>query len=349
MRHPLWSPTESSATREEVDEFIGSAFKAFERAFAEGGEEDRVTALGRTFALRYVGTGLRERFEPAIRHIASSGGHPELTICCWDATGSKIALPNPPWRPWDFVRGGRIRGMITGDLIAKFDGRAGLFEVIDARHRRGLFHVVDGSRLPAWHDRCPFRFSFAHWADAAGVAMMHAAAVVVDGSGLVLAGVSGSGKSTTASVAALNGMELLGDDTCLVDPLGPIVASIYGLTKLENESVMRIGADRLAAWAPIRSADSEAILAPSDLARQAPLRCVLALEINGEETTRLSERLDTDEALHVLMETVREENHGLTPGAIAALESVVAAAPVRRLLLGADQEEIVSALNQAAR
>jgi hypothetical protein len=49
------------------------------------------------------------------------------------------------------------------------------------------------------------------------------------------------------------------------------------------------------------------------------------------------------------MATVRVENHGLTPAAIAALTAVVEAAPVRRLTVGSDRHGVIAAVREAIR
>ena len=166
---------------------------------------------------------------------------------------------------------------------------------------------------------------------------MHGAAVAEQGAGVVLAGLSGSGKSTTALTCVLAGMDFLGDDACLVDPSARTVSSIYGRAKLEPDARRRLdrgpGLSRIGAIEP-GDDFATALLTPTTVVRQATLRAVLLLNTKSARSSQLSASLPAHTALELLMATVRAENHGLTPEVIAALAAVIDAAPVRTLTLG---------------
>ena len=86
------------------------------------------------------------------------------------------------------------------------------------------------------------------WAHDHGLALLHGSTVAENGRAVTLAGSSGAGKSTSALTCALAGMDLLGDDACVVDPRAPErVYSIYGRAKLETDSAARARGHRGAA------------------------------------------------------------------------------------------------------
>lgn len=94
----------------------------------------------------------------------------------------------------------------------------------------------------------PLATAIASWAVDSALLPVHAAALEIDGRGVLLVGESGAGKSTTAVACALEGAGLLGDDLCLIDAERRIIHSWYGTVKLHDDSAELLGArswDRL--------------------------------------------------------------------------------------------------------
>ena len=80
----------------------------------------------------------------------------------------------------------------------------------DRHSRRALYWVRRASDLPFWEIASPFRILFHWWAQSWGGQVAHAAAVGVNGRGVLLAGKSGSGKSTAALACLRQGMDFRG-------------------------------------------------------------------------------------------------------------------------------------------
>ncbi|HEX3426336.1 MAG TPA: hypothetical protein VHT30_09405 [Acidimicrobiales bacterium] len=355
----------TSRPTEGVRAFIDASFAAFERALACDGSEHKLSTAGRTLRVRFAGSHLTRRFLPALQHLATDAGQADLTICCWDGNASPVAMPPPPWPSRDFVGGSRIRGHINGPVVATYDRDGRLFQLYDRPSRRALFHVADGARLPGWHDRAPFRPFLSLWADDHGLALLHGAAVAEGGAGLVLAGVSGSGKSTTALRCALAGMDFLGDDACLVDPAGATVHSVYGRAKILHDAAtatagagagagagadpdLGAGLGDVTGLGPVeRDGGDGVVLSPRRVGREATLGALLLLRVADQRQSELSAPIPERHALEALQVTLREENHGLTPACCQALEAVVGAVTVRRLTLGFDGTGIVEAVRSA--
>jgi hypothetical protein len=342
VRRPV-GPRVSSASPEEVELFVEASFAAFDDACREAAAEDHLTLAGRTARVRYAAPRLRARFRPALLHLLADAGptaDPDLTICCWDGSATAAALPAPPWRRVDFLGDSRIRGHIAGPVVATYDADGRLFQLYERRAGRALFHVADGRDLPHWHDRSPFRPLVGLWADEQRLALLHGATVAEHGAAVVLAGRSGTGKSTAALCCLLGGMDFLGDDACLVDAQPGTVSSVYGRAKLEPDAVRRLGSlDGLASSSI--DATGASVLSPAEVARSASIRAVLLVSLSGRRHSELSAPLARDTALDGLVDTLRIERGGLTPAAVAALATVADAVCVRSLALGTDLAEVV--------
>ncbi|MGH9125089.1 MAG: hypothetical protein ACRDZ8_10245 [Acidimicrobiales bacterium] len=343
--------------------FIDASFAAFDRALAGDGSEHQLSIAGRPLRVRFAGGHLAGRFLPALQHLTTDAGEADLTICCWDGNASTVAIPPPPWPSHDFVGDSRIRGHINGPVVATYDRDGRLFQLYDRPSSRALFYVADGARLPSWHDRAPFRPFLSLWADDHGLALLHGAAVAEAGIGLVFAGVSGAGKSTTALRCALAGMDFLGDDACLVDPATATVHSVYGRAKVLPDASTGDGLGAIASTGAsagdvglgdlsvLGRVDIDgrhgAVLSLRRVARHARLAALLLVGVAHQRRSELSAPITGRDAVEALQLTLREENHGLTPACCQALEAVVGAVPVRRLTLGFDGPAIVEAARSA--
>lgn len=347
---PVHTATRSSATPEAIAAFVAGTFTHFDSAFAECGETDILRIAGRRVDIRYAAPELRARFWPTLRHLeAHPNGHPDpadLTICCWDASATTAAIPTPPWRPVDFVKGSRIRGHIVGPLIATYDADGRLFQMHDRIHSRAILHVGSAGELPDWHDRSPFRAFISLWADDRQLALLHGATVAGNGNAVVLAGASGAGKSTTAMACLAAGLEFLGDDACLVDMPNRTVHSLYGRAKLEPAARESFAGLHSITGEHIDSQGGR-VLVPQRVQTHAHLQAVLLTAIGHSGETTMTDRLPAAEAAAALAETLRVENGGLRPAAVAALQRLADQVPVRRLVLGADRDRLVACIREA--
>jgi hypothetical protein len=233
--------------------------------------------------------------------------------------------------------------MITGPVVATYDHMARVFQLYDRARCRALFHVHRGDRLPDWHDRAPFRQLLSLWTDDNQLALLHGSAVATDGGAVVLAGVSGSGKSTTALTCHLAGMQFLADDASLVDPKTGTVHSVYGRAKLEPEVRDRI--PELGVAIPtVPNEQGGLVVSPEQPATSARLRAILLIEVDDRTESVLCPTLSSSEALPAVLETLRVENRGITPDCFRTVQAVLAEIPVRRLRVGSDRTAIVEAV-----
>jgi hypothetical protein len=119
-----------------------------------------------------------------------------------------------------------------------FDGAAGGNSAI------GSFTLGDAKDLDGSIRTRPGIDIISAWAANRGILPIHASGIAREGRALILLGVGGSGKTTTALALAQRGWELLGDDRCFLyrDGAQIKVASLYATTFLTSESLSRLKA-----------------------------------------------------------------------------------------------------------
>lgn len=137
------------------------------------------------------------------------------------------------WKFSDVIAGDRISRAETGLVRTTFDEGQGLLNVYDTSTHRGLFWTQSANTLPEWEFGAPLR-NILTWALAeCGVHVIHSAGIGIDGSGVLLSGLGGAGKSTTTAMCVHNGFSTTGDDYCAISVgTAPRMYGIYGFLKL---------------------------------------------------------------------------------------------------------------------
>lgn len=328
----------------EADELSARARADLEaRAVGEPVVDVGLRIGGRTVRIRTVGESLARVLLAPIGHLATGEppAEPALTVSCWSSPGtSGLAdfLPAPGATAervryaaleddrcvmaWPAER--LVQGYSRGD-----DGDEAWWWVPD----------VDGVSIAEL--AMPFRPLLHWWAERSGLLMVHAAAVGTTQHGAVLlAGVSGSGKSTT-SLWALRSptLRFLGDDYVLVDPGPPArVFSLYTTAKIHEpdqgrvphvraEVVGRQEDDKLVAFLGRRFADR--------IIEQLPLAAILLPRLTdaGPRITSVGPA----EALRRLAPSTLLQFPGAQPQrSLAALGALTRAVPARDFALGPD-------------
>ena len=115
------------------------------------------------------------------------------------------------------------------------------------------------------------------------MALIHAAAVGVDGRCLVLPATSGAGKSTTALTAAAHGLDFLADDLCLVAVSGPTAFAPFALAKLEEDAFARLPSLRSAV---VSTTAGQSMIAPPGLRASARVVGIAVPRITGLPETQ---------------------------------------------------------------
>jgi len=291
---------------------------------------------GRPFRLRFAGASLADRLAPAFAHLPCGGTGNGLRIDAWDRASTGVPAPRPPWGIGDYLPRERIRGF--DDL--RYDVGNGLLSV--DRPAGGLLHALDAARVPRWVVRMPFRHLLGSWATRERLALVHAAAVGVDGVCLLLPGTSGSGKSTTALTAAAYGLDFLADDLCLLDPAGLTAYAPYALAKLEEDAFERLPSLRDAV---LSTEGGQSMILPPGLRTSSRLVGIAVPRVAGTVGTTWS-RSTPREALHAMAPSTLIEGNGGSAATMEFMRELGEALPCFDLALGTDPAGVAENLRE---
>ena len=328
-----------------VDEFVARSLDAFERACATGPVVSRRLRIAdRDVAVRFRSPEVADRYAAAtaLVEVAASDDPADLTIGCWDTASSGVELPEMPWFDENLLHRDRVRGHTTGAVRATYQQSEGLLHLYDSRQALGLVHATTPAAVQPWTDRAPFRTFIGWWATDLGLSMMHASCIATDQGAALIAGSSGSGKSTTAMTCVLAGFSFLCDDACIVDldtAGGPSVHAVYGRSKLEHDAALRLGLAADRDGGPL-------VTQPERTVQTAPARVLLLPQVTGERETRIEE-LPRTEVVRTLVGGSIREGGGLGGQALHEMTRVVQTLPSFRLLLGTDVDGVSEAVARA--
>lgn len=196
----------------------------------------------------------------------------------------------------------------------------------------------------------PVNRSIAGWLGSQTVQLVHGAAVAVKGRGVLIVGVSGRGKSTTALACARAGFSYLGDDMCVVETgsvdrgIPAKVHGVFATAKLNIDSRERLDAHD---WLPlgITSRGKYAVALPPEIrfGRSAELVAVLGVRADGQSATT-PRRVTPREAMGMLAAT-RLLQPGLWIHAAAAIAREV---PTYEMGLDWDLDRVAAAVRSVA-
>jgi hypothetical protein len=198
-------------TSDDLPRFLADLFDCFDEAFARAEHEVKSTLGGCQFVCR---TDTAAYSGVVRRGLADVGRHAQGRDCLILAgTATTLGLaPAPVWAE-RFYRERAVEASI-GDTGYRLHHILDLdfWQVYDRQTGRGIQLTHPTLGLPPWDRGSPMR-NFLHWHLAKpGCDLIHAGTLGVNGSGILLAGAGGSGKSGTVLAGVLHGLETVGDD-----------------------------------------------------------------------------------------------------------------------------------------
>lgn len=279
-------------------EFFNTVYELYEKAESSaGGCIERFYCIaGKKIRLRFAGEALIPYMTPALGHLAIEPvSDPDLTVCLWDSSSTNTIMPPPPWRRnQHHPKRGEIIGFNSDRIHTSFQWGAFALSLLDRDRNLGIYWVETPAQLPYWETGSPLRTIFNVWMGKQGIQLVHAGAVGIPSSGVLLVGKGGSGKSTTALSCLNSDLFYASDDYSLVtaEP-NPTVFSIYSTGKKNADDVERLpflaraisNSDRL---------DSEKALYfinehfPEKIISSFPIRAILMPRITGKPETTLT-------------------------------------------------------------
>lgn len=353
----LRSEGEADRTTAAVGETVARNIALFEEA-ARGRERSFVfEILGRLVRLRLAGDALAGVLTDSLRHHErpAVGGEPELEICAWDrrSTGTGADLRGIP------ILGEERRG---GDLVndprTLVHGSTGFLAVqgqvpwaaqgYDATQRTAFLWASEPAVLSAWGEHTkPFLEILHAWLIDSPWQPIHGGAVGGPDGGVLLAGGSGSGKSTTVLSCVRAGWLYAGDDYLAIRTDGDeaYVDNLYGSARLCVDMADHFAEFRLAEVGAVSMNGVEkrdmilAEVLPHSRFGGFPIRAILLPRVTGGTRSTLRPASAAQATVAIGAVTM----HLLRMGAREAFEKIAgiaAATPAYWLDLGEDIDDL---------
>lgn len=224
----------------------------------------------------------------------------------------------------------------------------GALSIVDRSLDCACFWVRNLESLPYWEMAAPLRIIINWWGIANGMQLLHAAAIGCPGRGVLLAGKSGSGKSTTAVSCLAAGLLYLGDDHVILDTNKRTeVHNIFSTAKLNDDmaplfNVLGTSLHRM----PHRCSEKQMAILPREMITSSlPLVALLIPSISGERTSRI-EPASAMQGMLALAPSTLLYCPGGAEQTLNTLAELSRTLPVYRLFLGTDHDKLAAFLTE---
>ena len=313
--------------------------------------------LDRVVRLRLAGDALGDVLTDALRHreLPAESARPELEICAWDrqSTGTGADLRGMP-----ILGEEREGGDLTNDPRTIMHGPSGFLAIqglvpwaaqgYDAARRTAFLWASEPAVLSAWGEKTkPFLEIFHAWLVDSPWQPVHGGAVGGREGGVLLAGGSGVGKSTTVLSCVRAGWLYAGDDYLAMRTDGgeAYVDNLYGSARLCVDMADRFAEFRSAEVGAVslNGVEKRDMILAGVLPRSRfggfPIRAILLPRITGGHRSALRPASAGQATVAIAGVTM----HLLRVGAREAFEKIAgiaAATPAYWLDLGDDIDEL---------
>jgi hypothetical protein len=244
--------------------------------------------------IAFAGDDLARLFVPALSHLEiAPSPNPDLTIHVWDSRSTGVAMADPPCALGAFTDRGDIWGMDSARIRSAFHWAEYSVNLMNTSTNTGIYWVRTADALPYWAKASPLRTLFHWWAERNRCQLLHAAAVGHDGSGILITGKGGVGKSTTALTCLAAGLQYISDDYLIarLEP-SPCAFSLYSTAKINADQIERFPQFRAMVGHSSSLQDEKAVLylypeCARSIARSLPLKAALVPRIVSQIGTEL--------------------------------------------------------------
>lgn len=212
----------------------------FDRAVEQAGVSHHFFKVGgQDIQLSFAGPSLIPKFIPALEHLRSVPTQPpSFTVSLWDCMSTGVSMPPPPWKHAQILARGDVEGFNDAEILTVFQLGTNALHMVDRSKNRAIYWVRNAGQVPVSDSAHPLRIILNQWAERQNLMILHAGAVGTRHGGVLLAGKSGSGKSTAALSCLDSKLRLAAEDTVLLS-MGPAarVYSLYSSAKLTRASL----------------------------------------------------------------------------------------------------------------
>lgn len=235
---------------------------------------------------------------------------------------------------------------IVAIVLPPRDADAGpIWVVFDTADRSGLVVVRTIEDLPSWISNAPFSLALHLVFAWRGARFLHAATLGLDGSGVLIAGAGGAGKSATAISGLMQGLSTVGDDYVVVDfGDNPTAWPVYRTLKQAPAGLDRFPVlKQRTAAIPLNwhgKVEFEAdLVRPDCMAPRLAVNAILIPNHDGRITTHL-EPAPSTAAFSALAPSTLSQLPGAGPEGFARLTRLTRQLPAFHLHLGNDPTEV---------
>ena len=264
----------------------------------------------------------------------------DLTICIWDSASSPRSVP--PYPSWDDRKFSGAIGNGPFQVFCSVNPNS--VSLLDGERNIGLFWIEDMDKLPWYELARALRDIIRSYALRRDMQMVHAACIGKKRSGVIIAGPTGAGKSTTALSSLTSPLEYLADDLCLIGRDGSEVRAyaLYNTGKLNHFD--RLPHLERHTSNPNRIASEKAVIFvheefPQKMANSVGVSAICVSEVmDGEET--VLRPVSSDVALRGLFNSTKEALIDMNVQDFFALYKICSTVPCYLLQCGRDLEAL---------
>ena len=230
---------------------LSSPHRAFWEELCSGADraEDPSLVLTRSIAIGDVSVSFRfatpeiaATLFPAFAHLESPvTGAPDVTVRFWDCASTGAPGVVSPLRPGMLVDRGLVAGGEETSIRILCEPDYAHYSAWNSAEASAVVWADDIRRLGGHERASPIR-AILQWAlEPHEVFLIHGACVAAAGPGVLIGGLSGAGKSTTAIACLEGGLSFLGDDYVALAGPEPRALSLYASAKLDDRSIGLLG------------------------------------------------------------------------------------------------------------
>ena len=305
---------------------------------------------GRQVRIVYSSEILETSLFKAFEHLENIENATAPVFQIFVCDGKVLNTDLPGWKQLEKLSGKEKKLVMYNEasIHALYNPDSQVFSLIDTDSGRGWYYLPQAANLPYYEKAAPMRMLLHWWCEMAGLVLVHAAAVGCDSRAVLLAGCGGTGKSTTAMLAAQSGFDFLGDDYVVLDNThGPAVLSAYNSIKFRWEMIERIpSAETLSVNAP--EADEKGYFYMhqthrDSLVKTMPLKAVLLPAIEQQSKTTFT-RLPSTRGLLGLAASSIFQMPGSGKQTLKRLADILRYTPFYQMSMGIDNAEIAESL-----
>lgn len=150
---------------------------------------------------------------PALQHLeCAPTDDVSLAVMICDRKSTAALLLKSPWYEQIEECRDKILMVNSASFHMQYNPDSTIYSVMDTDTKKAYYYANDFMKIPYYEKSAPLRFVLHWWCELHAMCLVHAAAVGVDGAGVLLVGRGGTGKSSLALSAAVHGLKYAGDD-----------------------------------------------------------------------------------------------------------------------------------------